>query len=176
MLSASLTIPPNLDAALRGLKPDVMLSAIRRGMDRGARQVTDQVIRTRLTGQGPFAISAHRLGVGQSKNGGRLRRSLRATPATVSGGTITAQIGSPVKYAAAHEFGFKGKVPVKAHQRTIKKAFGVKLKAPSTHGVKAHQKNVTIPERAPIRTGIQENIATFSNEITREVQTAFGNA
>ena len=170
MLSASLTIPPNLDAALRGLKPDVMLSAIRRGMDRGARQVTDQVIRTRLTGQGPFAISAHQLGV----RSGRLRRSLRATPATVSGGTITAQIGSPVKYAAAHEFGFKGKVPVKAHQRTIKKAFGVKLKAPSTHGVKAHQKNVTIPERAPIRTGIQENIATFSNEITREVQTAFG--
>lgn len=171
MIITSIDIPPNLDAALSGLKPDVMISSIRRGMSRAAQLVAGQVTRTRLTGQGPFPIAAHQLGV----RSGRLRKSLRATPAEVSGSSVTVKIGTAVRYAAAHEFGFKGKVAVKPHQRTIKKAFGVKLKAPSTHGVKAHQRTVSIPERAPIRTGIEENLPTFSNEITREVKAAFGN-
>ncbi len=172
MITASIQVPPNLDAALRGLKPDVMVGAVRRGMDRGTQLVVSQIIRTRLTGKGPFPVAAHQLGV----RSGRLRKSLRGTKAEVSGNTITSMIGSKVGHAAAHEFGFKGKVPVKSHQRTIKKAFGVKLKAASTHTVKAHQRMVIIPERAPIRTGIEENLPTFSNEITREVKASFGNA
>ena len=171
MLTASIPIPLNLDAALHALKPDVMLASIRRGMDRGASLVTGKIIRARLTGQGPFAISAHQLGV----RSGRLRKSLRATPAVITGSDISTSIGSPVSYAATHEFGFKGKVPVKPHQRTIKSAFGQKLKTASTHPVKAHVRAVNIPERRPIRTGIEENLPVFSNEITREVQAAFGN-
>lgn len=171
MISASIDVPQNLDAALRGLKPDVMLSAVRRGMSRAGQLVAGQIIRTRLTGKGPFAISAHQLGV----RSGRLRKSVRSTPAEVSGNEVAVKIGSAVRYAAAHEFGFTGPVKVKAHQRTVKKAFGVKLKSPVTGPVKAHQRKVTIPERAPIRTGIQENLPIFSNEITREVKAAFGN-
>jgi len=170
MITPSITIPPNLDAALRGLKPDVMLTAIRRGMSRAAQLTAADITRQRLTGKGPFPVAAHQLGV----RSGRLRKSLRATPAVISGMEVRTSIGSKVRYAAAHEFGFKGKVPVKSHQRTIKKAFGVKLKAASTHTVKAHQRVVNIPERAPIRTGIEENLPTFSNEITREVKAAFG--
>jgi phage gpG-like protein len=172
MIGGSIQVPPNLDAALRGLKPDVMVSSIRRGMNRGTQLVTDLIRRNRLTGQGPFAVSAHQLGV----RSGRLRKSLYNTPAVVSGMEITTAIGAKVGYAAAHEFGFKGKVPIKAHNRTIKKAFGVKLKAASTHAVKAHQRSVNIPERAPIRTGINENLAVFSNEISREVTSTFGRA
>lgn len=171
MITASIQVPPNLDAALRGLKPDVMIAATRRGMDRGTQLVVGQIIRTRLSGQGPYAVAAHQLGV----RSGRLRKSLRGTEAEVSGNAITSMIGSKVGYAAAHEFGFKGKVPVPAHSRTITKAFGKKLKAASTHAVKAHQRSVNIPERRPIRTGIEENLPTFSNEITREVVTTFGN-
>lgn len=170
MIAASFPIPPNLDAALSGLKPDVMLSAVRRGMSRAAKGVVEKITRNHLSRQGPFPVSAHRLGV----RSGRLRESLRATPAQVSGDTITTSIGSVVNYAAAHEFGFSGKVKVKAHQRTAKKVFGVKVANPQPHTVKAHQRKVTIPERAPIRTGITENLVVFSNEITREVKRAFG--
>lgn len=74
-----------------------------------------------------------------------------------------------------HEFGFSGSVKVKAHQRTPTKVFGVKVATPRSHAVKAHQRTVIIPERAPIRTGIEQNLAVFPNEITSEVQTAFGN-
>lgn len=171
MISASIEVPQNLEAALRGLKPDVMISAVRRGMTRAGQLVAGQIIRTRLTGKGPFPIAAHQLGV----RSGRLRKSVRSTPAEVSGSDVTVQIGSAVRYAAAHEFGFTGPVKVKAHSRTVKKAFGVQLKSPVTGTVKAHQRKVTIPERAPIRTGIKESLATFSTEITREVKAAFGN-
>lgn len=172
MISATIEVPQNLEAALRGLKPDVMINATKRGMTRAGQLVAGQIIRTRLTGQGPFPVAAHQLGV----RSGRLRKSLRATPAVVNGSEVTVQIGSAVRYAAAHEFGFSGPVPVKAHQRTVKKAFGKKLKSPVTGPVKAHKRKVIVPERAPIRTGIEENLATFSNEITREVKSTLGNA
>lgn len=172
MITASIPVPQNLDAALQGLKPDIMRGAIRRGMTRGGRLVVSHIVRTRLRGKGPFPVEAHQLGVKSS----RLWKSLRSTDAEVSGSEVTLFIGSKVGYAAVHEFGFSDSVPVKAHKRTIKKAFGVKLKAPSTHGVKAHKRTMLIPERRPIRTGIEESLDTFSGEITREVQAAFGNA
>lgn len=165
MLTTTIQIPANLDAALSGLKPAVMLASIRRGMDRGARLVTDKIRKSRLTGKGPFPVSAHQLGVVS----GRYRKSLYNTPAQIDAAGVSVEIGARVSYAAAHEFGFKGKVAIKPHQRTIKKAFGVRLKTPSTHGVKAHQRTVNIPERRPIRTGIEENLPVFSTEITREV-------
>ncbi len=171
MISASIQIPVNLEAALQGLKPDVMVAAVRRGMTRGGQLVAARVFRDRLSGQGPFSVSAHRLGV----RTGRLRKSLRSTPATVNGMEVQTQIGSAVKYAAAHEFGFKGNVPVKAHQRVATKAFGVKLPSPRPHTVKAHQRRVSIPERAPVRTGITENLPIFSNEVASEVKSAMGN-
>lgn len=176
MITASIDIPPNLDAALRGLKPDVMVGAVRRGMDRGTQLVTDRIRRTRLSGKGPFPVADHRLGVGQTPVGGRLRKSLQWTKGVVSSLAVTTAIGAVVKYAAAHEFGFSGKVPVKAHQRTATKAFGVKLSEPKPHSVKAHQRTVRIPERRPIRSGIEESLDVFNREITREVVGAFGNA
>lgn len=172
MITASIPIPANLDAALQGLKPDIMRSAIQRGMDRGTQLVVGEITRQRLTGKGPFPVAAHQLGV----KSGRLRKSLRGTKAVVAGDTITSGIGSKVSYAAVHEFGYAGSVPVQAHQRTIKKAFGRKLKAASTHGVKAHKRTVNTPERRPVRTGIEENLNVFTGEITREVKSAFGNA
>ncbi len=48
---------------------------------------------------------------------GRLFKSVRATKAVISGDTVTATIGSNVKYAAVHEFGFTGTVMVGGHVR-----------------------------------------------------------
>ncbi len=170
MISATIQVPANLEAALQGLKPDVMLGAVRRGMTRGTQFVTDRIRRDRLTGQGPFPVAESRLGV----KSGRLRKSLYFTRAAVDGMEVTTAIGSRVAYAYAHEFGFAGQVPVKAHQRTATKVFGVKVESPRPHMVKAHKRTVRIPERRPIRTGIEENLDVFSNEITAEVRTAMG--
>ena len=171
MISATIQVPVNLEAALQALKPEVMLGAVSRGMTRGTQLVTDRIRRNRLTGQGPFPVSDHRLGV----KSGRLRKSLYYTPATQSGMQVSTAIGSRVSYAAAHEFGFTGQVPVKAHQRTATKAFGVKLATPRPHQVQAHKRTVRIPERRPIRAGIEENLPIFSNEIAAEVRTSMGN-
>jgi DNA-directed RNA polymerase beta' subunit len=38
--------------------------------------------------------------------------------------------------------------------------------------VKAHQRQVNIPERAPFRTGIIENLTIIENELAREITTS----
>lgn len=165
MDKSTISISPNLDAALQGLKPDIMMRSIARGMTRATQLVSSQIIQQRLTGKGPFPVAASRLGV----RSGRLRQSVRGTVAKINGVQVTTTIGSRVSYAAAHEFGFSGKVPVKAHQRTVKVAFGKKLAAPKTSPVKAHQRMVIVPERAPFRTGITERLSVFESQITLEV-------
>ena len=55
---------------------------------------------------------------------GRLRRSINGTTTDLDTSHPEGSVGTNVKYARAHEFGFSGSVPVKAHLRTIKEAFG----------------------------------------------------
>lgn len=164
-MNASIKVTPNLESAIQALKPEVAVQAISRGISRGAQIVAGKIMQSRLTGKGPFPVAAHRLGVVT----GRLRQSLRATAAKVEGNDITASIGSNVSYAKTHEFGFSGPAQIKAHQRTIKQAFGKPLASAKTVKVKAHKRKVTMPERSPIQTGIKENLPVIEKEITREI-------
>lgn len=166
-ITTTIDISGNLEAALRGMKPAAMIEATQRGMSRGLVIVSGLIQKERLTGEGPFPVADKRLGV----KSGRLRQSVRATPAKVNGLEVTGSIGTRVVYAAAHEFGFKGTVKVAAHERTIKKKGGKRLKKAerTSHPVKAHQRVVSIPERAPFRTGITEHLDVFETEISREV-------
>jgi phage gpG-like protein len=165
MLSTTIAVSPDLSAALEALKPAALKRAVARGMKRGTLLIAGAVQTERLTGKGPFPVAQQRLGV----RSGRLRRSVRGTAPQIQGDTVTTSIGSNVKYAAAHEFGFKGTVTVKAHEVTIKKLFGRKLKTPLRFSRLAHQRNVTIPERRPFRTGIEASLNLIEDEITREV-------
>lgn len=153
-MSATITIEvdPRLREGLRGLKPEVMLGAIARGMTIGAQIIAGLVTEERLTGKGPFPVADHRLGVVT----GRLRQSLRAAPARIEGESVIVSIGSPVEYAAAHEFGFSGDVKVPAHARL-------------GHSVRAHSRRVEIAERAPVRTGIREHLPELQESIAEEV-------
>lgn len=46
-------------------------------------------------------------------------RSLRATPAVVSGNGVASSLGSNLRYLIAHEFGYSGTVVVPSHDRRI---------------------------------------------------------
>lgn len=168
----TITASPNLAAALNALKPEATLRAVVKGMKRGTLLITAAVQKERLSGKGPFAPSLQKLGVGRGGKGyagGRLRQSVRGTDAQISGSTVTTSIGSNVSYAAAHEFGFSGQVKVRAHEITMTKLFGRKLKAPLRFTRLASTRNVKIPERKPFRAGINENLPKLEAEIEREV-------
>lgn len=167
MLETTIQVSPDLRLALEALKPEAVLRAVVKGMKRGTLLITGAVQKERLTGQGPFAPSQNKLGVIT----GRLRRSARGTDPQISGSTVTTSIGSNVSYAAAHEFGFKGTVKVRAHEVTMTKLFGRKLQAPLRFSRLPSQRKVNIPERKPFRTGISENIGLLEREIEREVVT-----
>lgn len=160
---------PDLGAVLPGLKPDVLRRAIARGMNRGTLVIAGKIQTQRLSGKGPFPVAQHKLGV----KTGTLRKSVRPTLAQTRGDEVVTSIGSAVRYAAVHEFGFTGTVPVKAHEVTMKKLFGRKLKEPLRFSRLAHQRKVNTPARAPFQTGIEEHAEIVEREITREVVKEF---
>ena len=100
----------------------------------------------------------------------RLRTSFLRSPSRLDGTRITASVGSPVKYWFAHEFGFDGNVSVAAHSRQtafredgsqVKVRTARRSKKPHTFRtgqVKAHARHLRIPERAPMRTGLTNQL------------------
>jgi hypothetical protein len=123
----------------------------------------------RFTGQGPFPVADHKLGVVS----GRLRRDLHAEPAEKTSSGFRGRIGSSVEYFGVHEFGFDGTVSVREHSRkaaTITKPgpfrdtpkgklLSVRKKSllfkDST--VKAHSRKVKIEARMPLRTALADH-------------------
>ena len=69
-------------------------------------------------------------------------------------GTVGAG-GALVPYAFAHEFGLKGSLAIKAHLRTIKKAFGQPI-TPRQVMIKAHSRSVNMRERRFMRDSLDE--------------------
>lgn len=168
MLELTHSLRPEVAAALAGLKPAALKRAIGTGLMRGVALIKGQIEKDRFTGKGPFVASLQRLGV----DTGRLRKSIRTyqSPAIkeVNGALVTS-IGSNVEYMAPHEFGFSGKVNVRAHEVTMTKLFGRKLAQPLRFSRLASVRQVKIPERRPIRAGIAENMPILEREIIREV-------
>lgn len=184
-------IGPDGEALLQKLAgfPDEARQAIARGMGMGAALVVGKISRDRFTGQGPFQVSEHRLGVVSN----RLRASLRwngtglpgrttgGEPSKIEGDSITSSIGTNVNYLGVHEEGFHGTVQVKTFTRQVaatqfastaavidlKKIKGKKARqaALGTETVRAHSRVMNIPARAPLSTGIGENMQTFSDQI-----------
>ena len=137
--------------------PSEFPQAIKRGMDLALQIVSGRIQEKRLSGVGPFATEEHRLG----QVTGQLSLRTRATESTVisEGEQITVEgaIGSSVKYAAIHEFG--GVITPKS-AKTLAFTIGDK---------KVFTKKVVVPERAPFRTGITENVDYIGRAIEREL-------
>ena len=184
-MSATVTIKLTDEAQgiLRSIKgmTEGMSRAVARGMDQANQIAKTRIENQHLTGKGPFPVSQHKLGV----KSGLLRKSTWANKARVNGNTISSAIGSNVIYAAIHEFGGvihkdakSGSVRLRVDRhgalfrqpgfahlaifaRPQHKAREVKTK------IKAH--DITMPERAPFRTGIAESAADYTREISAAI-------
>lgn len=97
---------------------------------------------------------------------GLLRKSLRASRAVANGHTVTSSIGSNVKYAGVHEYGYTGPQSVRAFSRTRTNLFG-KTVEPFTENVRAHTRQVDIKPRRPIFRGITDRLAAYSEAISQ---------
>ena len=152
-VTITITLPPASQAFIQRFAdmPQELPRAIKRGMDRALQVVAGRIVAERLSGKGPFPPALHQLG----EKTGRLRRSVRAEPAVISGNDVTGAIGSNVVYASAHEFGFHGIVNVKN---------------PRGDALKTFTRQMNIPERAPFRTGINENTDYIATEILIEIE------
>ena len=82
---------------------------------------------------------------------GTLRRSINRVVTSNESGVV-ATIGTNVKYAAVHEYGFDGVVTVSAYVR--KAAVNAKTSGPIS--VKTHTRHMKMPERSFLRSTIKD--------------------
>lgn len=159
-LEMKITMPPETVKLLLliGRFPGEIPKAIKRGVDRGLQIVAGRIQQRRLSGKGPYPVSDHRLG----ERTGQLRRSVRAEPATVQGGTVTASIGTPVVYGAVHEFGATI-VPRSAPYLVFE-----------INGKKIRTRKAVIPARAPFSTEIL--LPESAQVVTQEISSAVDEA
>src|SRR5580765_1039132 len=110
-MSATITIQLSPQAIALSEKfkraPQEFTRAVKRGMDKSLQIVAGRIQEKRLTGRGPFPVVEHRLG----ERTGQLKLRTHATPAQIVNegdqAVVTGAIGSPVFYAAIHEYGGK---------------------------------------------------------------------
>lgn len=167
--------------------PLALRGAIAAAMDKENELTTGQIQRRKLSVRGPQTLGVRT---------NRLRLSARPTKATVTADAILSSIGSNVKYAGVHEYGFTGSAPVKAYTRrapqgdrfkngqggtiarlTLQRG-GIKpnARAQVSSGfaqVRAHTRKMNFPARAPFRTGIEERLPNYSAALSRAIVAVF---
>ena len=195
--SIQIQLAPAAVALLRSSDtwPAQVLQALRKSTDLQNELTVGHIQATRLSGKGPFPVDEGRLGVVTN----RLRSSLRPAAATVNGTQIESSLGSNVRYAGAHEFGFEGSVTVRAHTRTNPRADlvsfrgqqgrrdalagafltasgrirkGVVPVASAVVSVRQHTAQRSVPARAPIRHGIEDRAADYGRAYSAAIITA----
>lgn len=98
---------------------------------------------------------------------GRLRRSINQRLEGAGTEMVAGYVGTNVVYGRRFEYGFKGNVPVKAHMRTIKQAFGRSI-SPVTVQVNAYTMKANTPERSFLRSALAE----MDDQIRAEIRGA----
>jgi phage gpG-like protein len=180
MSTIRITLTPDGARAMQRLRtmPERLAPALMAGIDVALEEGMTQTLKNRFTGNPgkPFPPQDRRL----RAISGRLRGSFTRNPCTESGGVFTASIGSNVKYWLAHEFGFNGPVQVRAHTRRVAtdaKGNRIALRAAqtsrakvkptiSTGTVRAHTRQMFLPERRMMRTGMEEQTARMSEIVS----------
>lgn len=175
----TITLSPQAQKLLANAQafPVNLLKSIQRAMDAELGLAAGHIMSRRLTGKGPFPVAAGRLGTRTN----RLRNSVWAAPARIHGNVVSASIGSNVKYAGVHEFGFTGTVQVKAHKRRIialdryeRAGRGWRQTQSGIRGtIRAHSMRLSIPARAPFRRGLEDRVPNLSRALSRAIVEAF---
>lgn len=168
--------------------PAEMAQAICRALDYENELTVGAIVRERLSYPRAFVGPLpHGLRVQTS----RLRRSIRPSKARVVGSMVDSAIGSNVRYAGVHEFGFDGVVPVSAHTRhqvsedviqgkagAARRGFEARQKrekviASGVARVRAHSRKVHLPARAYVRTTIAERVPAYTSALSRAIVQAW---
>ena len=191
-MSLRITITSDAQEAAKRLDrfPILLRRALVKSMNEQNELAIGEITRNRLTGDGPFQVSEHKLGVVTKL----LRASLNrgephslTTLAVAKGDTVTSTIGTNVEYAGAHEFGFSGPVFVNSHIRrahkrlkeTITTKTGKTRRKFSKVGesiVTGHGRNVDIPARAPIKHGLEDYEPEYGRGISEAIVGAWNKA
>lgn len=161
-VKTQIELTPEALRTIRNLQqlPANMGGAIARVLDLENDQTVSRIQKTYMSRRG-----RNTLGVRTN----RLRGSIRRNKAQVSGLSVISGIGSNVEYMGVHEFGYDGPQSVSAHTRRINHIFGVPSAEPIVQNVRAHTRQVSFPERAPIRKGIRDRLPTYGSEISRAI-------
>lgn len=86
-----------------------------------------------------------------------------------SGPIISSTVGTNVKYARPHEFGFSGSVMMRAHMRMIKQAWGKPI-SPREVLVRAHPRKIDITEKRMFRDSLDEFRPKVQDRLTKLAQ------
>lgn len=145
--------PKGLERQLEAMPAEAKAAAIR-ALKKGAQHLRTKWAR-RLSGpRGP-----RRLGVVT----GTLRRSLTVSRIERGAHGPEIKVGSPMPYAAVHEWGFNGRVNVRAHVR-------------NGAGVKAYTRNMRIPERPHARPAMKDATPGVRRIFAKQMQVAIKNS
>lgn len=172
--------------------PQVLTGAVAAAMDRRNNLTVGHIVATKLTAAGPKFLN---------RDTGRLGGSARATKAVAAGASVSSSIGSNVLYAGLHEYGFTGTVLVKAFMRKapsgdrfslrgsiVSRVLATKLGAFGKNGrarsgvsqtssriamVKPHSRKMNLPARAMFRTGIDEQLPFYKEDISNAIVKAW---
>jgi phage gpG-like protein len=156
-----IVIPTRIGSALKSLEefPAHVLQAIATTLDDENQLTVGHIVQNRMTGTGPFPPEEGKLGVRSNV----LRRSIRASKASIVGSAVVSSIGTNIEYAAIHEFG--GVIPPHDIRPRRGKALRFMIgNAVITVG-KVRHPGSTIPKRAPIARGIEDRTANYRNAV-----------
>ena len=142
-----------------------LAQAIAKAMDKQNKLTVAHIQKTRLSQRGPET-----LGVRTNRLRSSVRRNDAVAQVTADSIVINSSIGSNVKYAAVHEFGFDGVVTVGAHKRkkkSLETLFGKRRKVRKADiSVGSHSRKMNVAERAPFRRGIHDREVEYGKAIS----------
>lgn len=147
-----------LAAVLRSYGGKVQ-TAIVQSIGRSALRLQSEVMDNRLSGQ---VLNIRT---------GNLHRSIHQQ-VTSSGGLVVGEVNTNVRYGVAHEYGFAGTVNVKASMRQIRQAFGRPLKSPRYVQIRAHSRNVKLPERSFLRSALRDMKPEIEADLQKSIERA----
>jgi phage gpG-like protein len=167
---------------LVSIKAEAFLARLSGSADR-LRQAMLRVV-NRLTIEVQAVVKRKLTGEVLHVRSGTLRRSVNRKVVEESG-SVVGSVGTNVRYAAAHEYGFKGDVQVQGHVRKVASrstfrnagatvtANGIsvrkgKMLSQGIAFVQPHVRSVNMPERSFLRSTLRE----FSDKIKRDVRAA----
>lgn len=147
------------DALIVSMRAETLLARLAGTADRLKEGMNAAVTRLSIVVQ--TGVKAERL-TGQVLHvrTGTLRRSINRRVEVTDGGVI-ATVGTNVRYAAAHEYGFDGSVTVKAHTRRSALQMSAKRskrdrKSDGTVQVRSFTRHMRMPERSFLRSELRE--------------------